>query len=145
MDIETWRAMLERRGYKDIVIEQQGQRIVYSIDGIQGVRGVTSFAQMSYRMMRHEIENQLGHGMKYIRHVCGQPLLRAKAGYTSSDPFYPVTIPLFYPHYYAIPLHPNAQPVTLCPACAGKLSSGTIRILTDPEKNQHGSRRIEKY
>ena len=135
MDIETWRAMLERRGYKDIVIEQQGQRITYSIDGIQGVRGAASFAQMSYRMIRSEIENQLGHGMEYVRHICGQPFLRARAGYTSNDPFYRVTSPLFYPHYYMVPLHPNAQPVAVCPECAGKLTSGTSRIITDPEKN----------
>ena len=132
MDIETWRAMLERRGYKNISIELRGTQIVYSIGGIQGVRGAANFASMTPRKVRHEIEHQLGHGMKYVRHRCGLPLLQARPGYTYSTPFSRVKAPLFRSEYYTIPLRLELGPTTTCPQCGDVLTQGSLHKITDP-------------
>jgi hypothetical protein len=133
MDIETWRAMLERRGYKEVSIAIQGKQIVYSIGGIQGVRGAASFASMTYRKVRHEIENQLGRGMEYVYHRCGCPLLRARAGQTRVNRWYERKAPLFHSEYYAIPLRSNSRPISTCPQCGDKLKQGSIHKIVDPE------------
>jgi hypothetical protein len=133
MDIDTWRAMLERRGYKEVSIEVHGKQITYSIAGIQGVRGAASFASMTNRKLRHEIENQLGRGMEYVYHRCGCPLLRARAGQTRINQWYERKAPLFHSEYYAIPLRSSSRPLTKCPQCWGMLKQGSIHKIVDPE------------
>jgi hypothetical protein len=132
MDIDTWRAMLERRGYKEVSIEVQGKHIKYSIGGIHGMRGAASFADMTNRKVRQEIENQLGRGMEYVYHRCGCPLLRAKPGQTRINRWYERRAPLFHPEYFAIPLRAGAEQITSCPQCGDSLKQGTIHKIVDP-------------
>ena len=142
MDIKTWQTMLERRGYRHVFVEKRGTQIVYSIEGVQGVRGAANFETLTYRKIRREIENQLGHGMEYVQHRCGLPLLRARAGYTRDDSFCRVQAPLFHSEYYSVPLRPQPLPLTSCPQCGDRLSQGSVHKITDPEEEQQ-SRKLE--
>ena len=138
MDIQTWKAMLERRGYKEVQIVQEGHDLHYSINGvIEGYRRASDFNRLTYKGLRKQIDDELGHQMVHVTHTCGCPLLKAPAGYTSTDPFHRVEEPLHYVQFYPVPVLSNSPSLLLCPQCGKVLQAKDVHRVKDPEVEQH--------
>lgn len=133
MDIETWKAMLERRGYS-VKVWQEGTHIEYTISGVAKVsRPASQFRQMTYKGARKKIDDELGQRMQHSVHVCGYPVLRAPMGYTNYEPFYSIEEPLPKVTYYPIPLDISSKPLEVCPQCGKPLDAKSVRRVKDPE------------
>jgi hypothetical protein len=134
MEIATFKAMLERRGYVDVSFRQAEKRVTYTIEGlVESSRPLSTLLRTSYKGMRRQIDRDLGHGMVHSTHACGHPLLKAPAGYMCDDPFYRVEDPFRRVQFFAIPLMPDSQPLTQCPGCRKDLDKKDVHRVKDPE------------
>lgn len=139
MDIQTWEAMLERRGYSSAA-EQKKTVIQYKIRSVNGTVEGTYPAYQFNRMLnknaRKKIDQELGHGMQHCIHTCGYPVLRARAGYTCLDPFFIVEEPLLETQYYRVSIQLQAELQGICPRCGHPLNAKTVKRVKDPEVDQ---------
>lgn len=137
MDIDTWKAMLARRGYKQVEVRHEGTAILYSIGEygrlIEGQRPASSFRRMLYKTLRREIDIELGHGMEHVMHECRYPLLKAPVGYTCNDPYYRFEGPLQHVQFFEIPLQVEPKSLLFCPNCGKVLERKNVHKVHDPE------------
>ncbi len=137
MEIESWKAMLARRGYKQVRIWQEGSLLKWEIEGVErGQRRAADFVRLSYQGLRKEIDRELGHRMTHVQHVCGYPLLKAPRGFTSDHPFYRVQEPLLHVQFFAVPLYTDSPSLLMCPHCGKVLQSKDVHRIKDPEAQE---------
>jgi hypothetical protein len=132
MDTETWRAMLVRRGYTRVRIWQEGCLLKWSIAQVgEGEREAETFARLSYRGLRQEIDTELGHGMLHVMHICGHPLLKAPRGYVGNYLMDRREAPLLHAQYFTVPLCADSVSLLLCPQCSQVLLEKDIHHVKD--------------
>ena len=137
MDLASWKAMLERRGYQVTINHDGGDKFFYEIADVQrGHRSISYLRRTTYKGLRKQIDDEFGHGMQHCVHTtCGFPLLKARRGYTRDEPFYDVEEPTSQVAYYAVPyLYYAKQPLLACPRCGGILNTQTVHRVSDPEE-----------
>ncbi len=137
MNVSTFRAMLERRGYTDFFFYMKKNEVECTVCGPH-VEKVIGFAQQEWDAMtvkeaRVYLDETIGEGMIHVKHVCGQGLLQAdegwNAGENSENPFSDLP-----PEYYAVPVDEDSEPMEQCAGCGLvlNLARGLPRV-DDPE------------
>lgn len=125
MDISTFRAMLERRGYTDFFFWVKKDEIECTVCG-PGVEKVISFAQQEWDAMTVKdaevyLDETIGEGMIHVMHVCGQGLLLADEGW-NSDVSSEIPFSDLSPGYYTVPIDEDSEPIEQCVGCGLVLS-----------------------
>ncbi len=137
MNVSTFRAMLERRGYTDFFFYVKKNEVECTVCGPH-IEKVIGFAQQEWDAMtvkeaRVYLDETIGEGMLHVMHVCGQGLLQAdegwNAGESSENPFSDLP-----PGYYAVPVDEDSEPMEQCAGCGLvlNLARGLPRV-DDPE------------
>ncbi len=137
MNVSTFRAMLERRGYTDFFFYVKKDEIECTVCGPH-IEKVIGFAQQEWDAMTVKeaqvyLDETIGEGMLHVMHVCGQGLLQADEGWNAEEsnenPFSDLP-----PGYYAVPVDEDSEPMEQCTGCGLvlNLAKGLPRV-DDPE------------